>query len=229
MSDIEIQDDSNDKKYFTIIPNFILNHSTAVDQALYLQMKRLAGENGKCFATEKTLRSKLGVGEIAFKKALNYLLEHKWIEFVGMTQGRTRPINTYRVNDLWEMNNQFYSKKGKEKFQEKKVNIIQTPSRKSGIAEVSKETPREEAEKFFSDQDFRLKKTVEWFGEKIPENVLRMELNKFVIHWGELNGSGKKQAWELKPTFEVKRRLVTWFLNAMKYNQGFQKKGRQIL
>ena len=43
-----IQDRSGDKKYFTIVPNFILNHSSANDQALYMQMKRLAGDNGTC-------------------------------------------------------------------------------------------------------------------------------------------------------------------------------------
>ena len=42
---IDILDESGDKKYFTIVPNYILNHSTATTQALYLQMKRLANDN----------------------------------------------------------------------------------------------------------------------------------------------------------------------------------------
>jgi hypothetical protein len=48
---VKILDNSGDKRYFTIVPNYILNHSTAIDQALYLQMKRLAGDEGLCFAT----------------------------------------------------------------------------------------------------------------------------------------------------------------------------------
>ena len=39
---LSISDESGDKKYFTLVPNYILNHSSAIDQSLYLQMKRFA-------------------------------------------------------------------------------------------------------------------------------------------------------------------------------------------
>jgi hypothetical protein len=110
MADINIQDESGDKEYFTIIPNYIANHSTANDQALYLQMKRFAGEEGRCFATEETLMKKLGIGRQKYHKSLNYLLEKGWISYIGMTEGRTRPIKTYRVNNIWKMNNEHYKK-----------------------------------------------------------------------------------------------------------------------
>ena len=42
-----VDDGSGDKEFFTIVPNFILNHSTATEQALYLQLKRLAGDGKK--------------------------------------------------------------------------------------------------------------------------------------------------------------------------------------
>ena len=80
MAKIKIEDGSGDKDFFTIIPNYIKNHSTANDQSLYLQMKGFAGEEGKCFATEKTLMERMGVGKKAFNKSLNYLLEKKWID-----------------------------------------------------------------------------------------------------------------------------------------------------
>jgi len=51
----KIKDESNDRQYFTIIPNYILNHSSAIDKAIYIDMKRVAGENGRCFMTEKTM------------------------------------------------------------------------------------------------------------------------------------------------------------------------------
>ena len=110
MAKIKIQDDSGDRKYFTILPNYIANHSTANDQALYFQMKRYAGEDGECFATEETLCKKLGIGRKALWKARDYLIEHKWITFLGMTGGKTRPIKTYKVNDIWKMNNEHYEK-----------------------------------------------------------------------------------------------------------------------
>jgi hypothetical protein len=108
---IKIEDNSNDKLYFTMVPNFVLNHSSAVDQALYLQMKRVAGEDGNCFMTEETMCRKLGIGQKKLHKSLKYLIKHKWIEFIGMTPSKTRPIKTYRITDIWGLNATFYSKK----------------------------------------------------------------------------------------------------------------------
>jgi len=110
MAQIKIQNDSGDKDFFTIIPNYIANHSTANDQSLYLQMKRYAGENGKCFAAEKTLMKKMKIGKKAYNKSLNYLLDKGWISFIGMTRGKTRPIKTYKINNIWKLNNDHYKK-----------------------------------------------------------------------------------------------------------------------
>lgn len=110
MSKIRIKNDSGDREFFTIIPNYILNHSTHTDQALYLQMKRFAGEDGKCFATQETLMNKLGIGRQAYNKSLEYLIRRGWIEYTGLTGGRTRPIKTYKINNIWQQNSDFYKK-----------------------------------------------------------------------------------------------------------------------
>src|SRR3990167_5493010 len=104
MTRIKIQDESGDRKYFTQIPNYIANHSTANDQALYFQMKRYAGEDGECFATAETIRKKMGIGVNSYNKSLQYLLSKKWVRFVGMTKGKTRPIKTYAIVDIWKLN-----------------------------------------------------------------------------------------------------------------------------
>ena len=112
MAKLHIKDESGDRKYFTIIPNYIANHSTANDQSLYFQMKRYAGENGECFASEKLLCNKLGIGRKALKKSIDYLLEHGWIKFIGLkqtnTKGGMQPIKNYSIVDIWQMNNEFY-------------------------------------------------------------------------------------------------------------------------
>jgi hypothetical protein len=112
MDGLFIDDRSGDRKYFTIIPNLIGNHSTAVDQALYFQMKKIAGEEGVCFASENTLMAKLGVGKKAFKKALKYLGDHKWIEDAGhrniQTKGGLQAIRCYRMTDIWKQNVDHY-------------------------------------------------------------------------------------------------------------------------
>jgi len=107
----EVKDSSNDRGYFTIVPNYILNHSSAIDQALYLQMKRVAGDNGLCFITQKHLCEKLGIGKDKLRTSLQYLTDHKWIEFVGTTDSKTKPINTYKINDIWKLNTDHYEEK----------------------------------------------------------------------------------------------------------------------
>lgn len=108
--EIQIIDKSGDKDFFTIIPNMVINHSTAIQRALYLEMKRFGGEEGRCFATEETMMKRLKVGKISFDKALNYLLSKKWIEFIGFTESKTRPIKTYKISNIWQENSKSYKK-----------------------------------------------------------------------------------------------------------------------
>ncbi len=112
---MEFKDKSGDKKYFTILPNYVLNHSSAIDQALYLQMKRIAGDDdGECSASMRYFRKQLGVGEKAINKSIKYLIDNEWITFIGQkgakTKGGKQGVNTYVVNDLWQKNIEFYSK-----------------------------------------------------------------------------------------------------------------------
>lgn len=110
MNDKEIyfEDKSGDKRYFTMLPNIILNHSTANDQALYCQLKKHAGENGICFVSERNLMSNLGIGDKALKASFAYLIKRNWIKFEGlkdvMTQGGPQKVKSYSVVDIWNEN-----------------------------------------------------------------------------------------------------------------------------
>ncbi len=108
---LKFKDESNDREYFTMVPNYILNHSSPFDQALYLHMKRMAGENGRCWASKKELakRCQMSVGQTV--KSLKYLLDHGWIKFDGLRPGKTKPAHAYTIVDIWRLNVEFYSKK----------------------------------------------------------------------------------------------------------------------
>lgn len=114
MDDKEIyfEDKGGDKKYFTMLPNIILNHSSANDQALYCQLKKHAGENGVCFVSERNLMAKLDIGDKALKKSFKYLLDRGWIKFEGlkdvMTKGGPQKVKSYSVVDIWSMNVDHY-------------------------------------------------------------------------------------------------------------------------
>ena len=112
--EIEIEDCSGDKKYFTQVPNCILNHSTAVAQALYLQLKRLAGDNGKAYPGSRYLMGKLSISRNTLKKEMNYLINKGWIKYDGdvdiQTDGGKQKIKSYRIVDIWKINIEEYER-----------------------------------------------------------------------------------------------------------------------
>jgi hypothetical protein len=115
---LQIEDHSGDRKYFTMVPNYILNHSTANDQSLYLHMKRAAGDNGLCYMSKRSLAKKMGIGIYALNTSIKYLISHKWIAEIGKKPIKTTSgeqfITVYKINDIWGLNNAFYSQGASE-------------------------------------------------------------------------------------------------------------------
>ena len=77
-------------------------------------MKRYAGENGSCYASGRTIRKKLGIGQKAYNKSVKYLIDHNWIYIKGKqlmeTIGGPQLVTVYGLRDLWKMNNAHYNK-----------------------------------------------------------------------------------------------------------------------
>ena len=103
-------DESGDHKYFTMVPNYVVNHSTAYEQAIYLYLKRKAGESGTCWTSAREIGKVLGMARRTVVIYRNKLLERGWIEIVGR-KGKTRPTDEYKITDLWKFNTDFYSQK----------------------------------------------------------------------------------------------------------------------
>lgn len=91
------------------------------------------------------------------------------------------------------------------------VNLIEVNSEERDGIEKPIPTPKQEATEFFASRDLPYE-TVKWLIDKgIPEKVAIDELFKFINYWSELNATGKKMKWQLQATFELHRRLATWF------------------
>lgn len=75
-------------------------------------------------------------------------------------------------------------------------------------------TPSKIAKDFFGLRD---ETPLEFYKEKVPEHILRPEVQKFILYWTEPNKSGTRQRWELERTFDVHRRLATWFSRVKSY------------
>ncbi len=118
----ELTQQQNKKKYFAIIPYYIVDHLSATEQAVYLQIKRRTGEDkgGLCYASDKLMKDKLKIGSKALKKARDFLITSELIIYRGkkltMTNGGPQNVNVYSINnDIWGKNNSFYSAKGVSK------------------------------------------------------------------------------------------------------------------
>lgn len=73
-------------------------------------------------------------------------------------------------------------------------------------------TPAHYAENFLKFDPATQKAEYEYFlGQGIPDEVIRQEFTNFVRYWAELTPGGRKRRWQTEKTFEVRRRLVTWF------------------
>jgi len=93
-------------------------------------------------------------------------------------------------------------------------NIIEFKD-KEGVGEKGKPTPRIKS-KDERESDFR-DATLKFIG-KYPEKML----NDFILFWTESNPNGKKLKFEMRDTFDIGRRLVTW--SGKEFNQIPEKK-----
>lgn len=54
--------------------------------------------------------------------------------------------------------------------------------------------------------------------KKLTVEAALAEIQNFISYWTERTPDGKKQKWQLQKTFEVPRRLTTWFGNMGKFS-----------
>jgi hypothetical protein len=63
----------------------------------------------------------------------------------------------------------------------------------------------------------------------IDRQLVVSEIAKFINYWTEKNMIGTKERWQLEKTFEVQKRLTTWFNNINKFGGDYGKKSRTII
>ena len=110
--EIEIEEDDSEKKYFTMIPNMIVDQSTSILLALYIHIKKLSGKKNQAFPSRKFLMEKLGVSKPTLLKSIDELIEKGWIAYDGMkrvmTDGGEQGVHKYKITNIWLENIKFY-------------------------------------------------------------------------------------------------------------------------
>ena len=106
-------DNSGDRKYFAMIPYYVVNHSCAYEQSLYLVMKRIASENGTCWASPEYIGKSMGCSKNTVIKYRKSLEKRGWIRMIGQRKsGKTSQlVREYEIVDLWEINLAYYKSK----------------------------------------------------------------------------------------------------------------------
>lgn len=96
------------------------------------------------------------------------------------------------------------------------------------IGEDREISPSQKTKEFFLNENGIQRKAVDYLNERgVSDELASRELSKFTAYWTEPNHSGTKQRWQLQKTFDVKRRLNTWFGNIKSFNQE-KSKGRGL-
>ena len=115
MQDEKPQFNSENKKYFTIVPNYVIEHSSAYELAVYTYLKRVAGEDGTCWESAGNIGRKLNADPKTIRKYLKVLLKKNLIEKVGV-KGKTKPTAEYKIIKIWELNTKHYQEKDKGNY-----------------------------------------------------------------------------------------------------------------
>ncbi len=143
----KIIDESQDRKYFAIVPNYIINHSTLKERGFYLTLKRIAGEEGRVYYSMRELAKQCGVSKDTVNRLLKSLLKRGWIREAGTIPAKTKPRMTYAIVDLWDKNNEFYKNKkivSKQGQSPMKKKIVANQGQRSAQTRDTKEEPGKE-------------------------------------------------------------------------------------
>lgn len=105
-------EETGEKKYFTQLPNYILDNLKGSDFIVYCHLKRLAGEHGVAFPSITTLVTRTKLDRNTVKRCLNYLTLNRFITNAGkfdtLTAGGYQKITSYKIVDIWKLNVDFY-------------------------------------------------------------------------------------------------------------------------
>lgn len=224
---IEIRD-LREKQFFMVDDAYLNGYARLCGinaTGVYLSLCRHASKSQTCFPSKKLIAEELSISERSVYTALKKLED--WNIITIDNQGRKgdgsfkSKIYTLVSKKHWKSKPQANGADGKIRHSPQANNDIHRrhvlPNKGTHIEGNTIEgvvahapTPAQEAIDFFSNQNRQADVTALLVKRGVPEEAARSEIRKFVSYWTELNKNGTKQRWQLQPTFDVRRRLVTW-------------------
>jgi predicted transcriptional regulator len=179
---------------------FVLFHEK-VDEKMYKVYCGLAAyadnNTQKAHPGIDTLAGKLHMSRNTVIRALQGLEENALIQIVKEL-GRH---NIYYLLDTPK----YEHKEDEPEEPKEKTPRINTLAFFKGVNDLAEKTETEESEK--------VREILNGICEKYsaPKALIWAEVRKFERYWTERSATGKRERWQMQETFEVDRRLVTWF------------------
>lgn len=96
------------------------------------------------------------------------------------------------------------------------------------IEREAEASPSQVAKKFFNDVDEQERIIDLLEARGYNRTIVVREVVKFISYWTEKNKSGSKERYEMEKTFEVGKRLATWFMRVKEFS-GQANKGKEII
>jgi len=164
-------------------------------------------KEGRCIASNETIAEVACCGTRNVRGALDRLEKEGYIERIYSDKARTKRAEI----------------KTKVHFGNPMAPGPLTPA----TPEPQEETPGEFAKRFFGRDEGAVEPIIQTIIEKTnaPEDLVRQEIDAFIVYWTEPNSTGSKLLWQKQPTFEVTRRIATWLRNKKQFSAKTAKAG----
>ena len=195
----------------------------SVDEKMYKVYSGLAAyannQTQKAFPSIGTLMEKLHMGRNTVIRALQNLEKEGFIS-VEREQGSN---NIYSLLEI---------KRTKKEATSTLADVqITAPSQNTkaffkGIQDLRNKAESDEGKNVAS---FLLSLTEKY--PNAPKGLIWGEVQKFERYWTEQNGTGTRERWQMERTFQIDRRLVTWFIKKeqFKTSVGTAGKGNKVI
>jgi biotin operon repressor len=202
---------------------------------VYVSLCRHVDKEQKCWPSLKKIAEELGISEKQVGRSINSLEAYNII--VKIRKGK-KLNNRYILLDKSEWtdspitkDSQSYHYRTDSPIHSKDTHIKDTHKKGALSIEEKKLAPAEEMNLFLEEDKILFNRAVDYIAEKhgIEKTMVANELEKFKSYWSELNKSGKKQRWELQETFQLGRRIGTWFRNMDQFRKQKQEKSNEFV
>lgn len=208
---------------------FILLHRQSIDRDGFKHAARtLAWIDLLTLTNHEDAVVTVSYGFLAFRWGISKSTAHDWVSRWVYERSLERlperssernaerffVVNYAKYQQPTERSSERRSERRSERSSELKKQVTSNKSVETNqlVAAADAATPAGYALKFFRNDHPTTKAEAEYFvGRGASPEVVREQFVRFMHYWGELTPGGKKQRWQTEKTFEVRKRLVTWF------------------